>query len=152
MQGWPIAASPPPLWGREGPIAKRWEGEGYTRSMYPTLMTIDRARELRRNQTEVEKSLWAKLRAWQLGGAKFRRQAPIGPYIADFVCFERQLIIELDGGQHASTIIADERRAAGLASQGFRVMPFWNNDGVEDTERVIQTIARAVWSFGPSPC
>jgi very-short-patch-repair endonuclease len=66
--------------------------------MYHDSMTIDRARELRRNQTEVEKRLWAKLRAWQLDGAKFRRQAPIGPYIADFVCFERLLVIELEAG------------------------------------------------------
>jgi len=59
---------------------------------------IERARRLRRESTEAEKRLWNKLRARQLLGAKFRRQAPIGPYIVDFVCFERKLVIEIDGG------------------------------------------------------
>jgi very-short-patch-repair endonuclease len=135
----------PPLWGTEGPIAaRRWEGEGDAPRCIIELMTISRARELRRNQTEVEKRLWAKLRAWQLGGAKFRRQQPIGPYIADFVCFERKLIVELDGGQHAATVAADERRTAWLESQGFRVMRFWNNDVIENIEGVLETIAREI--------
>ena len=73
-------------------------------------MYHDRARELRKNMTDAERRLWYHLRHRQIGNDRFRRQVPIGPYIVDFVCFEKRLIIELDGGQHAVHGEEDLRR------------------------------------------
>jgi len=105
---------------------------------------MSRARELRLNQTEVEKRLWLYLRNRGLSGAKFRRQAPIGRFIVDFVCFEKHIVIELDGGQHAANATTDARRTAWLESQGFRVLRFWNNDVIENIEGVYLRIVEEV--------
>jgi len=96
------------------------------------------ARRLRSDSTEAEKHLWHVLRAKSLG-FKFRRQAVIGRYIVDFVCFEKKLIVEVDGGGHCasqSDIIRDEW----LNEQGFEVLRFWNNDVLADLEGVFQKI------------
>jgi very-short-patch-repair endonuclease len=98
-----------------------------------------RARQLRRDSTEAEKRLWRALRS-KLPGRKWRRQMPIGPYFADFACFAEKLIIELDGGQHASTEPYDERRTRFVEAQGFRLLRFWNNDVMNNTDGVLQTI------------
>ena len=90
--------------------------------------TLKFARKLRRNQTDAEKFLWSKLRNRQLNGYKFKRQVPVGNYIADFLCQEAMLIVELDGGQHAEQKDYDQRRTHWLQSQGFRVLRLWNND------------------------
>jgi very-short-patch-repair endonuclease len=82
---------------------------------------------MRREPTDAEAKLWRVLRGGRVGGFKFRRQEQIGPYIVDFVCYERRLVIELDGSQHAENR-RDERRDAWLRSRGFEVMRFWNND------------------------
>jgi|SRR5216683_3028097 len=102
------------------------------------------ARQLRESQTEVEKRLWYRLRSRQIGGMKFRRQATIGRYIADFACFERKLIIELDGGQHASPSLREDQRTAWLQSQGFFLLRFWNNEVVENIDGVLQRIGEAL--------
>jgi very-short-patch-repair endonuclease len=86
---------------------------------------LERARRLRREMTDAERRLWAMLRGSQLEGAKFRRQVPIGRYIADFACFKSKLIVELDGSQHADSAY-DAERDAWLEAQGFRVLRFWN--------------------------
>ena len=101
---------------------------------------IKRARELRHASTEAEKLLWQKLRARQLGGAKFRRQTPIGPYIVDFASFEHRLVVEIDGGQHNTPQGRqhDLRRTAWLESQGFRVLRFWNNQVLTNLEGVLE--------------
>jgi very-short-patch-repair endonuclease len=104
-------------------------------------MTTARARQLRLSQTEVEKRLWYRIRSRQIEACKFRRQAVIGRYIVDFACFERQLVIELDGGQHASMVEADLKRTAWLNSQGYTVLRFWNNDVIENIEGVLERIA-----------
>jgi very-short-patch-repair endonuclease len=83
-------------------------------------------------------------------GLKFKRQKPVGRYIADFVCWERRLIIELDGGQHAEQAAYDRRRDAWLRSQGYTVLRFWNNDVMQQLEGVLEQI-RCVVSPGPSP-
>jgi very-short-patch-repair endonuclease len=119
-------------------------------------MTITRARELRLSQTEVEKRLWYRIRGRQLETCKFRRQAVIGRYIVDFACFERQLVIELDGGQHASKIEDDSKRTAWLNSQGYTVLRFWNNDITENVdgvlERIVEELRRLTASVGtPHP-
>ncbi|HEV3146095.1 MAG TPA: DUF559 domain-containing protein [Gemmataceae bacterium] len=103
-------------------------------------MANDFARQLRKNMTDAERRLWAELRYRQLEGAKFRRQAPVGNYIVDFVTFEKKLIIELDGGQHAEQTEEDAIRTAWLESQGFRVLRFWNHLIFEDLEMVMQAI------------
>ncbi|HYB89851.1 MAG TPA: endonuclease domain-containing protein [Candidatus Binataceae bacterium] len=108
----------------------------------PPLMR-DLARHLRREQTETELRLWMQLRAGRLG-VKFRRQYPIGPYVADFCCVERQLIVELDGGQHAEPAQqgADQRRSAVLAASGYRVLRFWDSEVLTNIEGVLEEILR----------
>jgi very-short-patch-repair endonuclease len=102
--------------------------------------TSGHAKKLRRNMTEAERKLWAHLRGRQLTGVKFRRQHQIGPYIVDFVAFEPKLIIELDGGHHALQLAEDDKRSDWLASNGFMVLRFWNDEVLQQTETVLQTI------------
>ena len=101
------------------------------------------ARDLRRRSTDAERTLWHHLRNRTLMGCKFRRQHPIGPYIVDFACVERALIIELDGGQHVQCN-ADARRTDLLQSEGFRVLRFWNNDALMQIETVLAVIHDAL--------
>ena len=91
---------------------------------------ISQARDLRKKETESEQILWSWLCDNQLNGAKCRRQQPIGNYIVDFVCLDKKLIIEIDGGQHNEEqfIKKDKERTRWLQSEGFRVIRFWNND------------------------
>jgi len=113
-----------------------------------------RARELRRSPTHIERLLWNRLRFWQIDGFKFRRQQPLGNYIADFVCFERRLIVEIDGGQHAAKKEYDAKRDSWLHDQGFIVLRFWNSDIVENMEGVLQSILdnlRNTPFLSPSP-
>jgi very-short-patch-repair endonuclease len=99
---------------------------------------------LRQNRTDAERALWTRLRRKQLDGARFRQQAPLGPYVVDFLCPEQRLIIEVDGGQHALATAADRERSAWLEDRGFRVMRFWNNDVLQNPNGVIETILRAL--------
>jgi adenine-specific DNA-methyltransferase len=101
-----------------------------------------RSRALRRDSTEAEKKLWSVLRNRQLNGLKFRKQVEIGSYIVDFLCPEKRLIIEVDGGQHAPE--RDARRTAYLESQGFRIIRFWNNDVLENLDGVWTTIEESL--------
>ena len=98
------------------------------------------SRQLRKNMTNAEKVLWQKLRLKQLNGYKFRRQCPIGSYIVDFVCFDKKLIIELDGSQHADQVVYDLKRTQWLESQGFEVLRFWNNQVLNEIESVMNLI------------
>ena len=107
-------------------------------------MLRDRARQLRRDQTDVEGKLWSRLRARQLSGAKFRRQYPIGAFIADFCCYERRLVIELDGGHHAELVDADQSRTDFFVSQGYRVLRFWNNEVIENIDGVLEQIVHTL--------
>jgi very-short-patch-repair endonuclease len=109
----------------------------------------DFARQLRKNMTDAERWLWYELRARRFDTSKFRRQASIGPYIVDFVCFESKLVVELDGGQHASQVNFDGTRTAWLNSQGFRVLRFWNHQLFEESEAVLETIWNAL-NVGPA--
>jgi very-short-patch-repair endonuclease len=103
-------------------------------------MHHDLARQLRKNMTDAERRLWSRLRGRQFGGFKFRKQAPIGPYIVDFVCFEAKLIIELDGGQHMLRNHEDEKRTAWLNTEGFRVFRYWNHLVFEDLDPLVEAI------------
>ena len=102
------------------------------------------ARSLRRKATDAEAKLWQQVRNRRLGGFKFRRQASIGDYIADFVCAEKRLIVELDGGQHSPEV--DALRTARLEALGYRVIRFWNNDVLGNSVGVLETILREVES------
>ena len=101
-----------------------------------------RARALRGNQTDAEALLWSRLRSNQLLNLKFRRQRPIGPYFADFVCMEVRLVIELDGGQHADADAQshDVKRSRFMSDLGYRTLRFWNHDMLSDTEAVMARI------------
>jgi very-short-patch-repair endonuclease len=107
-------------------------------------MASTRAGELRRNLTDAERKLWWKLRHRQVGGYRFRRQVPIGPYIVDFACLSHRLLIELDGSQHGENIAYDQARTRWLGSRGYRVLRFWNGDVLQDLEGVLETIYRAL--------
>jgi len=95
------------------------------------------ARRLRAAMTDAEQALWRVLRSRQFEGHKFRRQAPLGPYIADFCCFEARLIIEVDGGQHSGSA-ADEGRDVWFEAQNFRVIRFWNHEVLSNIEGVAE--------------
>ena len=101
-----------------------------------------RARAMRRKPTEAERKLWHALRDRRMQHVKFRRQAPIGPYIVDFLCIEHRLIVEADGGQHAESK-KDIARDAWLARNGYKVLRFWNRDVFTARESVLATIAVA---------
>jgi len=109
----------------------------------PTDHRVPRARALRRDVTEAEKKLWQDLRQPPFKQHHFRRQATIGPYFADFASHQLKIVIELDGGQHADNA-ADERRTSYLASEGYRVLRFWNNDVIESVSGVLTTIDAAI--------
>jgi very-short-patch-repair endonuclease len=94
---------------------------------------------LRRQPTDAERLLWQRLRGEQLG-AKFRRQHPYLGYVLDFVCLERKLVIEVDGSQHAESE-TDEKRDRDLRASGFRVLRFWNNEVITQTDAVLERIA-----------
>ena len=104
--------------------------------------TTKRARRLRRDSSFPERLLWAKLRNRQLGGWKFRRQHPIGPYFADFVCLEHKLVVELDGDTHgeASQQVRDAVRTRFMESESWQVLRIWNSDLMENIDGVLDTI------------
>ncbi|MBI5903410.1 MAG: endonuclease domain-containing protein [Deltaproteobacteria bacterium] len=97
------------------------------------------AKNLRKAPTDAEKLLWKHLRLKQAEGFKFRRQSPVGNYIADFACFEKKLIIEVDGGQHADSV-KDKKRDRWFKENGFKILRFWNNEVLDNTEGVLEVI------------
>jgi len=101
--------------------------------------------------TDAERYLWKHLRQRQLAGHRFRRQMPIGSYIVDFVCLERRLIVEIDGGQHQEQQAYDGRRDGWLVEQGFRVLRFWNNEVLSQTEGVLMRILEGLREIPPTP-
>jgi len=110
----------------------------------------ERARSLRRALTPAEFALWSHIRGRQLGGCKFVRQQPIGRYYVDFVCRDRQLIVELDGGQHADRP-EDGQRDSELCALGYRVIRFWNNDVIDNLDGVLETLESELekWPLTP---
>ncbi len=109
-----------------------------------------RARQLRRASTDAERRVLRALRS-KLPQYKWRHQMPVGPYFADLACFAERLIIELDGSQHAEAEVYDARRSSFLKAQGYRVLRFWNNDALSETDAVLETIAAALSSSPSQP-
>ena len=107
---------------------------------------VNAARELRRKQTDAENVLWAALRSIRSDGVKYRRQHPIGDYIVDFVCLEKRLVIEVDGGQHNEDMNTekDNERTNWLEKEGYHVIRFWNNDVLTNIEGVVYRIREAL--------
>jgi very-short-patch-repair endonuclease len=101
--------------------------------------------------TEAEKLLWSVLRNRRLEGFKFRRQDWIGPFVADFVCWQARLIVEVDGSQHADEVEYDAGRDEYLAGEGFKVLRFWNNEVTGDLEAVLTAIRAHLLERVPSP-
>ncbi len=104
------------------------------------LKRVTQARSLRAASTDAEHRPWSILRGRQLEGLKFRRQAPIGPYFADFACEGLRLIIEVDGAQHIERRASDDERTAMLENLGWRVIRFWNNDVITNIDGVADAI------------
>ncbi|MBI3541141.1 MAG: endonuclease domain-containing protein [Deltaproteobacteria bacterium] len=105
--------------------------------------------ELRKESTDTEKVLWHCLRSKQLSGLKFRRQQPMGNFIVDFVCLEKRVIIECDGGQHAFQVEKDKERDQWFEKEGYRVLRFWDSDVLNNTEGVLEAISEACQGHPP---
>ena len=103
-------------------------------------MPNQRARVLRQRMTDAERLLWRHLRNRELGGWKFRRQYPVGSFIVDFICVEKNVVIEVDGGQHAENEEIDLQRSAYLNKMGYQVVRFWNNQVLQETEAVLEVV------------
>lgn len=121
-------------------------------------MASELARRLRRNQTDEEKIVWSELRKKRLGGMRFRRQHPIGPYIVDFVCLEERMIVEIDGVHHAEAAVAkhDDDRCKWLQGQGYRTLRITNGEVRENLNGVLDTLLGELGllqntSFAPHP-
>ncbi len=144
LRGEPEGGDPQPHYGKIG--------EGEFSSRKPD--ALDKAKELRRNSTDAENKLWYSLQKDNLGYS-FRKQHPVGPYIADFACLEKHLIIEVDGGQHETQQAAhDEKRTAFLKQAGYTIVRFWNNDVLTNMDGVLETISQylqASEAHPPSP-
>ncbi|MBA2689758.1 MAG: endonuclease domain-containing protein, partial [Burkholderiales bacterium] len=102
------------------------------------------------SQTDAETRLWRELRAHRFAGLKFKRREPLGAYIVDFVCYAAKVVIEVDGGQHVDSV-PDVERDKWLTSQGFRVLRFWNNQVLGQTEAALARIFEVVSKLPPSP-
>ncbi|MBS0439014.1 MAG: DUF559 domain-containing protein [Proteobacteria bacterium] len=107
------------------------------------------ARTLRRESTDAERVLWRHLRHKQIAGYRFRRQSSIGPYVADFVCLEARLVVDVDGSQHGQA--QDAHRDGMLAEFGFRIVRFWNNDVLTKTDEVLASFHQALAATSPHP-
>ena len=124
--------------GFKGTLIMRGQTRSFARSI---------ASDLRKNSTDAERRLWHRLRGEQLG-VRFRRQHPYGDYVLDFVCVDRGLVVEVDGSQHCERAVKDEARTKRLEAAGFRILRFWNNQVLEETDAVVD----AIWlALNPSP-
>ena len=141
--------------GRRTPIPSPPAGEGAERPWREAGegapgIPVARARELRARLTDAERKFWYALRDRRFAGFKFRRQVPIGPYIADFVWYRARLVIEGDGGQHADSA-RDLRRDRWFAENDFRVLRFWNNDVLSNSEGVLTVLLEALHAVPSHP-
>jgi very-short-patch-repair endonuclease len=136
-----MLAFPSPREAGRGWLGEAKPGEGH--------LSLVQAKRLRKDMTDAERRLWYRLRAHRFDSYKFKRQIPIGPYIVDFACLGQKLIIEVDGGQHADNS-NDMARDNYLKAEGFRVLRFWNNDVLRNTDGALEVILGALLE-APSP-
>lgn len=115
------------------------------------MSSVETARRLRREQTDAEAKFWSEVRNRQFMRLKWRRQVPIDRYIADFVCEDEKLIVELDGSQHMDTAEYDEQRTQTLERYGYRVLRFWNEDVFKHMDYVLNEIEQSVGGANISP-
>jgi len=129
------------VWGQIPPLPRRERVRERVKQLMAKKLT-PLAKNLRKRTTDTERLLWRHLRAKRFGGLKFRRQQPIGTYIADFVCFEKRLIVELDGGKHTFPLEVqnDSRRDQWFEGQGYKVLRFWDNEVLTNTQGVLEVI------------
>lgn len=120
-----------------------------TKKLPTPTTTLQNAKCLRTNSTDAEKLVWAKLRNRQLLNLKFRRQHPIPPYIVDFYCQDKLLIIELDGSQHNEEV--DKHRTDFLEQKGYHILRYWNNDVLQNIEGVMEDIMNRISDIAPHP-
>ncbi|WP_246720909.1 DUF559 domain-containing protein [Methylocystis sp. H4A] len=108
---------------------------------------------MRREATPAERRLWTQLRQLEINNVHFRRQAPIGPYFADFACHRTRIVVELDGEQHGfdAEALRDEKRTRFLEISGYRVLRFWNHEVLRNLESVVDTICAALYQTIESP-
>jgi very-short-patch-repair endonuclease len=114
-------------------------------------LMLQRARRMRRDGTDAERKLWSLVRNRRLGGYKFKRQIWIGAFIADFVCEQPQLIVELDGGQHSMQMSYDFARTRYFKARGYRVVRYWNNDVLARTDAVVESLRQALREITQPP-
>lgn len=127
-------------------------GQKLGRGELPSATLLERTKHLRAHHTEAERKLWYYLRAKRFLGFKFKRQKPTGPYIADFVCLERRLVIEADGSQHDDANAYGRRRNDWFQAQGITVLRFWDHDILARTESVLERIRLSLTAaVAPSP-
>jgi very-short-patch-repair endonuclease len=132
------------------PSPARGEGMEPVARAEHTSSRTERARTLRARMTNAERKLWFALRDRRFASFKFRRQVPVGPFIADFICYSARIVIEVDGGQHADSAV-DRRRDSWFAANGFLVLRFWNNDVLSNLEGVLTSIVDALRGETPHP-
>jgi very-short-patch-repair endonuclease len=113
-------------------------------------ISVARARTLRSGMTDAERKLWYAFRDRRFANYKFRRQVPIGPFIADFICYDARVVIEVDGGQHAGSA-SDARRDRWFAANQFLVLRFWNNDVLKNLEGVLTSVLESLHQRAPHP-
>ena len=132
------------------PRGRGTKGEGIMSESLDAIIA-HQAKVFRKDSTEAEKLLWPYLKAKRFRGYKFRRQEPIGKFIADFVCYEKKIIIELDGSPHLEQKERDRERDDWLKANGFRVLRFWNNELQDNLEGVLNIIREQLESPSPNP-
>lgn len=125
--------------------AQRAQGEGKSWRPATSVRVMSFVKTMRSEPTDAEERLWSRLRAGRLQGWKFRRQVPFNDqYVADFVCSKARLVVEVDGSQHAEKQGCDNQRTAFFERQNYRVVRFWNNDVLTQTEQVLEAIFAAL--------
>ena len=117
-------------------------GDKATEGFKMNKLLKQRSRDLRKNLTDAEQKLWQKLRNKQINDHKFRRQFVLGNYIVDFICLDKRLIIEVDGGQHMENVDYDSQRDEWLKNQNFKVLRFWNNQVLNEIDSVLEVIVK----------
>jgi very-short-patch-repair endonuclease len=134
------------------PSPTKWERARVRAILWRDILIAEESStKAQKNLTDVENKLWSQLRGRQFSGVKFRRQHPIGPFIVDFCCVERALVVELDGSQHAERSAADERRTIFIERSGYRVLRFWDNEVLSNLYGVFERISEALEDPRPLP-